>query len=899
LELRLLGEALDATGEQGRALVFCGEPGIGKSVLLDAAADRAVGGHVSTIGVEAESSLPYSGLHRLLHPLLEGVDELPPPQRSALLIAFGLAEGSSGDGFLVGLATLGLLSAAASRAPLLVTVDDLHWLDAASRDVVGFVGRRLDADPIVLVAAVRSGYESEVRALGLPIHTVGSLQSDEAAALLDMRAPGLEPIVRRRLLVEAAGNPLALAELPLTAKETPSSPATGVTPISARLEQAFADRISDAAPQTIALLLTFAADVTSTLAEVLEAAATLADRPLTIGDLQPAFDAGLVSIDGVGLRFRHPLVRSAVYQSAPLEQRYAAHAALAKVVADQPDRRAQHRAAAAVGPDEGVAQDLEDMGRRALRRGATLQASDALALAADLSESPTAQVRRLFAAAEPAYEAGRRDTVESLVRRVRAHPLGERDTARAEWLSEIFNHGAGPGQGERPRVLRLLGAAALAVDSDDTELALGLLTSAALRSWWGGASPEVRDEVLAAVERVEVAPTDPRRVSAMAIADPIGRAAEVLRLVEDASSAEARDPRDTYLLGIASHCVAAEDISLRLFAAASEGLREQGRLALLAQLQVMRAIDAISVGEWSVAATAADEAAQLCRETDQLIWLSSATAARGAVAGMRGDQEAADALSAEAVTISDAAASNAVRCWLQTARAIVAMSAARYDEAYAELLKTFDPQSNVYNLRDQYRGVGLFADAAVCLGNVEEARRIVDELDRRAAAAPTIGFHVGILYARPLLAPDRDADAMFRAALAAPWSSRPFEHARLHLAYGRWLRRQRRVVESREPLRVARDDFDALGALPWGERAREELRAAGEISNARQPRAWDHLSPQELQIGHLAASGLSNREIGQRLYLSPRTVASHLYRAFPKLGITSRSQLSATLPPQA
>jgi hypothetical protein len=533
---------LDGVRARGSAMVLRGEAGIGKSVLLGAARDSARRRGLrtlSTAGVEAESSFPYAGLHQLLRPLLGGVDRLPVRQRSMLLAAFGDADhDGDGDLFLVALAALGLLSAEAARRPVLVTVDDAQWLDSASHDVIAFVGRRLDADPIVMLGAVREGYRTGL--MGLPEHVVGPLDDQAARTLLHVRAPSMAVLLRRRLLTEAAGNPLALVELPALSASPDSLAEKVVLPLSARLEQAFADRLADAPPETAALLVVFAADVTSSLREVLAATQIVFERPVTAGSLQPAFDAGLLRLDDAVLRFRHPLVRAAVYQSATGEQRRAAHAALARVVADQPDRRPRHRADAATGPDEDVARDLEAMGARALKRGAALDASTAMARAASLSTDPTARVRRLLGAAEPAFEAGRADLVRVVVEQARRESLTESESARVEWLSEIFDDGSGPAQGDTSaRILHLMRLALRAAREDDADLALALLSAAAIRCWWTGSDPDTRRQVVTAVESLDGPRTPARRIVAIALADPLGRASEIAKLITLASSATA------------------------------------------------------------------------------------------------------------------------------------------------------------------------------------------------------------------------------------------------------------------------------------------------------------------------------------------------------------------------
>jgi DNA-binding CsgD family transcriptional regulator len=899
-EFALIQTALDAVGDEGSALVLRGEAGIGKSALLGAAraeaTDRGLG-VLAMAGAEVEADLPYAGLHWLLRPLLGGVDELPAPQRAVLLAAFGVEDHEGGDVFLVGLGVLGLLTAEAARRPLLVTIDDFHWLDAASREVITFVGRRIGADPIVLVAAVRDGHSEGIGDLGLPEHVLGALAPDAAAAVLDARWPDLAPALRQRLLDDAAGNPLALVELATTADQPGMSAEASVLPISARLERSFGSRLADMGPDTAALLLVVAADVTRPLADVLAAGEIMLGRSVRADALEPAFDAGLLTLDGVALRFWHPLVGSAIYQSATPARRRATHAALAKVVADQPDRCAHHRAAAAAGPDEEVAAELEAAAERARRRGAAMAAWAAFARAAALSTDPWARGRRSLKGAAEAFEVGRVDLVGELVAQAREGPLSELDAARAEWLTGIFDDGSGPGQGDPSRVLHLAEVAIGAADADDGDLAVALLLAAALRTWWGGPPIEVGRRVAAVAEGLPGPQADAGRAAAMAIADPLGHAPRVEELVREIRAAAPLDARSAQLLGQACHCIFDNESAAQMHVAAAEPLRKQGRLALLAQTLAMSAVDSFLLGDWGVTATAAGEAVGLAEETGQPIWLASATGILGALAGVRGEFDAAHGMLSRATAILDAAGTTSLLGWLQFLGGVVTLSAGRYEESYADLMRLFDPGDRVHHRYDQFMAVGIFVDAALGCGKGDDAREVVASLGEFAGPSATIGMRIGLLYAEPLLAPDAEAEGKFLAALAGPCSSRLFERARLQLAYGMWLRRQRRIAESREPLRLALNDFDTLGASTWGDRARQELRAAGVSSTARRGRTWDQLSAQELQIAQLAAAGAPNREIGQRLFISESTVEYHLKKAFRKLGVNSRVKLHGALPP--
>jgi DNA-binding CsgD family transcriptional regulator len=899
-ELHLLTSALDGLPGRGCALALRGEAGIGKSVLLDAA--RELAGQrgiqvLSTAGVRAESDLAYSGLHRLLWPVFDGVGELSPAHRSALLAACGVGEHPGGEPFLVALATLELLSSRAAERPLLVVVDDLPWLDAVSREVIAFVGRRVESDPIVVLVAIREGYDEELGELGFPEYVLHRLPDVAASALLDARVPDLDPAIRARVLAEAAGNPLALVELPMATADAAADRVANLAavPLTTRLERTFAARLGDIPEETKSLLLIAAADESEELAEILAAGEILLGRPASLAALRPAIEARLAApVDG-RLHFRHPLVRSAVYQAADFERRTAAHAALAQLFAEQPDRRAWHRAAATMGRDDSVAQDLEEMAWRVHRRGAVLEAATSLGRAAQLSDNRPERARRLLRAGELAFQVGRADLVRAYVEEARQLNLSTHDQARAGWLSEIFYDGV-PGDAER--VLSLVNLAEQARE-DDLDLALTLLHAAALRSWWGDPGAAVRRQVVAAVERVGVDQGDSRALVIVAMAEPIARSASVMAGVERASRLAREDPDVALRLGMASHAVGDFERSMRILPLAVDPLRTHGRFGLLTHAVGVFASSAVFVSDWPVVAGAAAEYEQLARETNQLIWRAGAAVMQSSISGVRGHEKPAEAFAAEVERLLRSNRSSDILSVLQNARGLTALAAGRYEDAYSQLARAFDPSDPAYHYREKYCSVGNLAEAALHTGRQEEIRRLVAGLDEEAELSADRALLQGLHYARAALADDDRAEAEFERALKAVGPRWAFNHARINLAYGAWLRRQRRVSDSRGPLRAARDAFDRLDVPAWGERARQELRASGETSRKRRPEAWDQLSPQELQIATLAASGLSNREIGQRLYLSHRTVASHLYRMFPKLGITSRSQLSAVLPEQS
>src|SRR5882672_10180472 len=411
-EVELLTSLLDGVESAGGALVIRGEPGVGKSRLVSETAALARGRGftvLSTAGVQSEAHLAFAGLHQLLRPVRSSMQRLPGMQRAALDTAFGLGEDPAPERFRIAMAALDLLCEVAAEAPLLIVAEDIQWLDRPSCDALAFIARRVQSDPIVLLAATREGYPSPLIDVGLPEYRLTGLAAAAAEELLDSSAPGLVPSVRDRLLGEAGGNPLALIELPISAGDVGSVGAASL-PLTDRLERAFADRVSDLPDPTRLLLLVAALSDEERIAEILEASTAVAGTTVTLDLAGPAAEAGIVHADLQTIRFRHPLVRSAIARSASLAERRRVHEALADVLDDQPDRRAWHRAALLSGEHEDVARELEEAGAQARRRGGVTVAVAAMRRAADLGE-PASRNRRLLAAAELAVEIGLRDLV--------------------------------------------------------------------------------------------------------------------------------------------------------------------------------------------------------------------------------------------------------------------------------------------------------------------------------------------------------------------------------------------------------------------------------------------------------------------------------------------------------
>ena len=432
------------------------------------------------------------------------------------------------------------------------------------------------------------------------------------------------------------------------------------------------------------------------------------------------------------------------------------------------------------------------------------------------------------------------------------------------------------------------------LDSGEPALALKLLRAAAMSGMWADRSALFHERLLRTAGRVGAGEADPAVLSILTFAAPVETGAEVIRRAGEWTP-DPREPLDMLLIGTAASAVGAHDLSFGFLNASVEATREQGRLAQLAQALMLRAWTEIHLGRWSAAASDAEEARRLADETAQPIWLAGALSAQAMLFGLRGDAERSDAHSAEAERLALALGVKVVLSVNQLARGVAAIGAGKAETAFEHLARLYDPADPAYHHLQSGWALGSLAEAAVRSGRAGEARAVLAAWEPTAARTPSPWLHLSMRHARALLAEGDEAESLFEVALAADLSRWPFERARVQLAFGEWLRRRRRVAESRAPLRAAHDVFDALRAEPWAERGRQELRAAGESIHARGSSEVDELTPQELRIAQMAAQGLSNREIGQRLYLSHRTVSSHLYRIFPKLGIGSRFELRSAL----
>lgn len=898
---------------EGRSgvLVVRGDAGIGKSALLEQAvvlggAEIAV---LRSSGVEFEAELPYAGLQLLLRRAMGSVAALPEPQRRALEGAFGLAPSAAGEPMFVGLAVLSLLADHAGDGPLLCVVDDAQWLDRASADALVFAARRLDAEGILLLVAARDE-PGAFPAPGLPELRLGPLAGPDAAALLTERGGALPDAVRSRVLAEAQGNPLALLELPRVLDAGPQGPDTlagpGAPPLTSTLRDAFHGRAGTLPPGTRTLLLIAAADHTGDPDILVRAAAALG---VGVADLPPAEETGLVFVDEEDrLRFRHPLMRAAIYQRAPLPERLAAHRALAEAAdpATDPDHRAWHFAAAATGPDEAVAAALQHTAERARLRSGHAAAKAAYERAARLSTDPAARVERLLLAAESASEAGQLPRARGLA--------GQAADALSAAAGTVPDGGPAWPDVQRARALQVRGladfwegafpaahrlltqGAGLAADGDP-QRAARMLVQATHTAWYVGAE-EVAGTVdrLAALRLPADAPIRPVAEFLVGALGP-GAAAKPPPELGAVTVPDRRPaPRDLMMLcgvGLAlGQDVPAYELTTALIAES----RDSGGIGRLATLLFFHAEAEIFQARFDDARATAGEGLRISRDTGQGQWVSQLAGALAYVAAVRGEQEECRGYVDLALSSGAGGAMAPGAPWAHWSQALLDLGLGRAQAALDRLAVLSEP--SVRHHVSATRGVPDLVEAAVRLGVPERADEAVARFERWATWCGQDWARALLARCRALLAGEADAEAYFTEALAAhDPHGRAMETARTALLYGEWLRRARRKSEAREHLRTALEVFERLGARPWSDRARTELAAAGgPVTEHQAPRPVAEeagLTPQEYRIVRLAARGLSNRDIAAQLFLSPRTVGYHLYKAYPKLGVVSRGELAA------
>nr|BFE54955.1 LuxR family transcriptional regulator [Saccharothrix mutabilis subsp. capreolus] len=864
----LLAEA--RAGRSG-ALVVRGEAGIGKSALLDRVAERAGDFRVlRATAVEAESVVPFAGLNLLLRRVVGALDGLPPKQAGALRSALGLAAPDGGDCFLVGLAVLTLLADLAERGPVLCLVDDAHWLDPGSADALLFAARRLDADGVALVFAARDLHAPPFPAPGLPELRLTALSAEDSAVLLDEHAADLPRYVRERIAQEARGNPLALLELPAAQREGHIPAAHGLRvaalPTHSRIQQTFADRIGTLPPATRDLLLVAAADDTGDPGVVFKAAELLGAG---LGDLEAAEQRQLLRSDDGRLAFRHPLIRAAAYRSAPLVRRMAVHRALAEVSEDA-FRAAWHLAAAVTGPDEEVARALARSAEDARNRGGYAAVAAAYQRAAELSPSVVDRGKRLVNAARAALDAGQYDRAAALADQagdLLDQPLEHARIARVRAVVAAE-------RGRGAEAAAVLAKAAYCAVKGDPVLAGDLLFAAASNAW----TVRDLDAVRAVADQAEGLPgaADVRAVARAATGLDGGDLADGMAALRSLVSG----PRADHAQGAWWLLVLGDDEAAYERAAAVEReSRATGRLGMLPRALAYLARGRLHLGRLRDARATAEEGLRIAADIGQVFSVGYLHSVLSELAAIEGDEQRCRA----AVAVLEGDASRSVRA--ACALALLDLGLGRYDAVLDRLADVASGAHRLYAISS----LPDLVEAAVRVGNPAAAQGSSEWYERWAQESGRPWARAVAARCRALMTDDErwyvTAVELHRA------DSRPFERARTELLYGEWLRRARRRNDARTHLRAALDAFERLGAVPWSARARTELRATGESRAVPGPDPLSALTPQELQVVRLAADGLSNRDIGAQLFLSPRTVGYHLYKAYPKLGVASRVEL--------
>ena len=875
------------------ALLLRGEAGAGKSALLAharAVADEAGMRVVASRGAPAEQRLPFAGLHQLLVPLMEHAREVPQPRRSDLLTAFGLVDGEMPAPFRVGLAVLDLLAAASAQRDLLALADDLQWFDDASRQVFAFVARRLSGGSAVLLGAVRDVRPDPFPGAGVAELRVPGLARDAASELLSASSPDLGGGSRRLVLRWAQGNPLALLELPRTVELGTPAGDDGWPPLTDRLQRAFGEGLHDLPAATRTWLLAAALQDGAHVGEV-SAVASAVDPDADVRSSAPALRAGVVAVRGYEVVFRHPLVRAAVRQRADPHERIAMHQALADQPTVFPEQQIWHRVAATVGPDADLALELHELAVRYGRRGVLDSAVRALAQSAAFTVDEQGRAGRLLDAADAALRLGRVQLVRQLLRQTDHLRLTPGD-ARRQRLIDWAVHPPSPG--DDTGVLDVVDKARRSAAEGDRGTALDLLLLAARSGGAAGRDASCGPQLLAGLEEIGDRADDARCTLVRAFADPL-RSGPVV--IDAARAAHGRDldADEAAKLALAATWVHATDVAVPLLERAVSGLRSSGDVLQLAQMLAVRGWAGFFMGSWDRSLADAGEGRRLAREATQPIHAAALDVLDALLRHLRGGKEdvAGPLTAAEQAGLRFGSAS--VVNVVQLGRGLTAAADGEYDLAFEHLLRVYVPSDPAYHRMHGCAWLTYLVEVAVHAGRVDAAREVLQELQPLMQLTTAGQLRRSLDYARAVLADDTEAEALYQSALSTDLGPWPLDRARLYLAYGTWLRRQRRAAESRQPLRRAREVFDTLGACSWAAQARRELRAAGERSSDPGRLHEQRLTAQELQIARLAAQGLNNREIGQRMRASHRTVGSHLYRIFPKLGITSRQQLAAVL----
>jgi DNA-binding CsgD family transcriptional regulator len=895
-ELAELWALLDGADHRGAALFLAGEPGIGASALLDEVGAEAYRRDLWVLrlhGAAVERDIPYAGLQRLLIVLgvVAPVDSDPSDVSGRVVCGDHL---STLEPLAVASSTLRWLTRAAARRPLVLLVDDLHWLDRPTRRVLSLVARRLGGARVVMVAAARTPPDGGDLDDVPVVRRIPCLTREASVALLRERHPNLSPAAVGILLAHARGNPLALVDLPRAAARELAAPgdlAGPDVPMTLRLQRAFGGFLGELPVPTRLALLAAAVDPEADVHGVLGAASVVAGGPVTADALEPAVSASWVSVGLGALRFHHPLVRPALLASATTTERRRLHAAYALVCADGSRRQVWHRAQSADGPDAELASVMEATAGGISPANGPLAAARTMHRAAELSEDPQQRSRRLLLAAGHALSAGAAGLAGRVLDDVTAAPSTEAQDDHARLLQSWAR---GDGDHDAAAVSRLCRLAGHLHGAGDRGLALDVLGTAALRGRDGRVSRSDRRELVGTAQRLLADETGPALLSVLAMCSPMTYGRRLHALLADIEADRIVEAADVRILGMAAHVLGDPVRAVALLSAAVSRLHERGEHGRLPVAQSLLLKDAVVVGDWTLAdATLAD----LGRTTDGASGWTGTDAAlypQAVLAALRGETDAAREVVVR-LQRSPRCHHGDLGTTVQLAHGLRFLAGGHAGDGFAALRSAFLAGDVTNSPRDLYDAVPYLADAGRASGQVAEAVRALVPLEQVAELSAAPALHAGLRYARARLADDDVAEGRFHEALVPDLDRWPLMRARTQLAYGTWLRRQRRLSESRQPLLAAQATFEAIGATSSSDAAYRELRATGLRAGRDVSDVHAVLSAQESQIARLAADGFSNREIGERLYLSPRTVGSHLYRIFPKLDITSRAQLSAHL----
>jgi DNA-binding CsgD family transcriptional regulator len=877
---------------QSCVLVLRGEAGIGKTALLAHLSAAAQGCRiVRAVGVESEMELAFAGLHALCVPMLGRLEHLPSPQRDALKTAFGLTAGAPPDRFLVGLAVLSVLADAAEEEPLVCIIDDAQWLDRVSAQTLAFVARRLLAERIGLVFALRdSGHGEQLD--GLPQLVIDGLPDDDAGRLLEAAIPGrLDARVRDRILGEAGGNPLALLELPRGGKPTAVAGGFGLPgemPLTSRIEQGFVRQLESFPPDTRRLLLLAAAEPVGDVTLLWRAAEGLGIGPEAAA---PAEAAGLVDI-GARVWFRHPLVRSAAYGAAPPLERREVHRALADATDAglDPDRRAWHRARATDGPDEAVAGELERSADRAQTRGGLSAAAAFLERAAELTPDPAVRVERSLAAAEAKLEVADTASASDLLTAAELGPVDELQRARLGRLGAQIAFASRRGRDAPPLLLEAAGRLAPLDAAMARETYLEAIASAMFAGRLG-TGPDEREVAVAARAStlVQAVGASDRLLDALVTRFTEGYAASVAPLWQALHAfgepdVGAADQRWLWLACRLAQDLWDDELWPMLATRGVRVARESGALHLLPNAANYLAAFNVHSGAFATAAVLIDE-------VDAVTQATGAPPLRYAacmLAAARGDQ-ASGLFEWGWRSLTERGEGSGLGLWWRLT-ALLHNGHGRYGEALAAAQHACEHE----DVMAYGWALVELIEAGVRDGRPDEAAAALDRLSQRTRASGTEWALGTEARCRALLS---DEESLYQESIERLARSRAVvELARSRLVYGEWLRRENRRVDAREQLRAAHEMFSGMGAAAFAERARRELSATGETVRKRTVETRDELTAQEAQVARLARDGHTNPEIGAQLFISPRTVEYHLHKVFAKLGISSRKELRDTLP---